>query len=56
MFQYDDSEIVPVYLSVCQKELSVAGPTVVIDASMERSSRVLQHGNPKNLIFKKVDV
>ena len=22
-------------------------PTLVIDASMERSSRVLQHGNPK---------
>ena len=26
-------------------------PTLVINTSMERSSRVLQHGNPKNLIF-----
>ena len=26
-------------------------PTLVIDTSMERSSRVLHHGNPKNLIF-----
>ena len=26
-------------------------PTLVIDTSMERSSRVLQHGNPKNWFF-----
>ena len=26
-------------------------PTIVINTSMERSSRVLQHGNPKKLIF-----
>ena len=26
-------------------------PTLVIDTSMERSSRVLQHGNQKKLIF-----
>ena len=26
-------------------------PTLVIDTSMERSSRVLHHGNPKILIF-----
>ena len=26
-------------------------PTLVIDTSMERFSRVLHHGNPKNLIF-----
>ena len=26
-------------------------PTLVIDTSMERSLRVLQHGNPKNWIF-----
>ena len=26
-------------------------PTLVIDTSTERSSRVLQHGNQKNLIF-----
>ena len=26
-------------------------PTLVIDASMERSSRVLQHGNQKKLII-----
>ena len=28
-------------------------PTLVIDTSMERSSRVLQHGNPKIWIFSK---
>ena len=28
-------------------------PTLVIDASMERSSRVLKHGNPKIWIIKK---
>ena len=26
-------------------------PTVVINASIEKSSQVLQHGNPKTLIF-----
>ena len=26
-------------------------PTLVIDTSMERSSRVLHHGNPKKLIY-----
>ena len=26
-------------------------PALVIDTSMERSSRVLQHGNPKNVFF-----
>ena len=26
-------------------------PALVIDTSMERSSRVIQHGNPKNLYF-----
>ena len=29
-------------------------PTLVIDTSMERSSRVLQHGNPKIWIFLKM--
>ena len=29
-------------------------PTLVIDTSMERSSRVLQHGNPKIWIFLKI--
>ena len=37
---FEDSEIASVcpYLEIC--------PTLVIDTSMERSSRVLQHGNP----------
>ena len=26
-------------------------PTLVIDTSMEKSSRVLHHGNPKKYIF-----
>ena len=29
------------------------GPTLVIDTSMERSSRVLHHGNPKTWFFSK---
>ena len=29
------------------------GPTLVIDTSMERSSRVLQHENPKIRFFQK---
>ena len=32
-------------------------PTLVIDTSMERSSRVLHHGNPKNVnFFKKLEI
>ena len=31
-------------------------PTLVIDTSMERSLRVLQHGNPKKLFFKKNEI
>ena len=49
IFPYEDSEIV----SVCpypEKRNNPGfiniSPTVVIDTSMERSSRVLQHGNP----------
>ena len=62
MFPYEDSKTVSVRPSVC---LSVCphpekryhhsfvniSPTLVIDTSMERSSRVLHHGNPKNWIF-----
>ena len=47
MFQYEDSEILSVYPSVClylesrnQPTLVNISPTVVIDTSMERSSRV----------------
>ena len=50
MFPYEDSKI----LSVCPNPKSwnhpgfvKISPTLVIDTSMERSSRVLQHGNPK---------
>ena len=32
-------------------------PTLVIDTSMERSSRVLQHGNPKiDFLLKNVEI
>ena len=55
MFPYEDSET----LFVCpypekRNHLSFVtiSPTLVIDTSMERSSRVLQHGNTKNLIIK----
>ena len=59
---YEDSKSVSVCLSVCPSvHLSVCphpekrnhhsfvnmSPTLVIDTSMERSSRVLHHGNPK---------
>ena len=62
MFPCEDSKTVSVCPSVC---LSVCphpekryhhsfvniSPTLVIDTSMERSSRVLHHGNPKIWIF-----
>ena len=55
MFPYDVSEI----LSVCPypEKRNHPGfvnisPTLVIDTSMERSSRVLQHGNPINCRLK----
>ena len=54
MFPCEDSKTV----SVCpypeeRSHLSFVNisPTVVIDTSIERSSRVLQHGNPKNIFF-----
>ena len=55
--RYEDSKT----LSVCpypekrnHPSLVNISPTLVIDTSMERSSRVLHHGNPKELIlFKK---
>ena len=50
MFPYEDSKTV----SVCPhpEKINYPGfvnvsPTIVIDTSMERSSRVLQHGNQK---------
>ena len=62
MFPYEDSKTVSVCLSVrpsvCphpekRNPLSFVNisPTLVIDASMERSSRVLHHGSPKIWIF-----
>ena len=50
MFPYEDSEIESVCPSVRtpRKESPDSySPTLVIDTSMERSSRVLHHGNPK---------
>ena len=53
-FPYEDSKI----LSVCpypektnHHSFVNISPTLVIDTSMERSSRVLQHENPKILIY-----
>ena len=66
MFPYEDSKTVSVCLSVCPSVcLSVCpypekknhhsfvniSPTLVIETSMERSSRVLHHGNPKFWFF-----
>ena len=54
MFPNEDSKTVSVCPSVCpypekRNHLSFVNisPTLVIDTSMERSSRVLQHENPK---------
>ena len=58
MFPCEDSKTVSVRLSVCpypekrKRHSSVnISPTLVIDTSMERSPRVLHHGNPKIWIF-----
>ena len=55
MFPCEDSKTVSVCLSVCphpekryHHSFVNISPTLVIDTSMERSSRVLHHGNPKN--------
>ena len=54
MFPYEDSKTVSVRLSICpypekrnHHSFVNISPTLVIDTSMERSSRVLRHGNPK---------
>ena len=54
MFPYEDSEIV----SICpypekrnRHSFVNISPTLVIDTSMERFSRVLQHGNSKMWFF-----
>ena len=59
MFPCEDSKTLSVRLSVCphpekRNPLNFVNisPTLVIDASMGRSSRVLHHGNPK--IWKKI--
>ena len=62
MFPCEDSKTVSVCLSVCQHpekryhhSFVNISPTLVIDTSMKRSSRVLHHGNPKIwFIFEKV--
>ena len=58
MFPSEDSKTVSVCLSVCphpekrnHHSFVNISPTLVIDTSMERSSRVLQHGNPKIWFF-----
>ena len=58
MFPYEDSKTVSVCLYSVPREKNHPGfveisPTLVIDTSMERSSQVLQHGNPKSLFFQK---
>ena len=54
MFPCEDFKTVSVCLSICpypekrnHHSLVNMSPTLVIDTSMERPSRVLQHGNPK---------
>ena len=58
MFPYKDSEILTFHSSVCapKKEITLAGfvnisLTLVINTSMERSSRELQHWNWKILFI-----
>ena len=58
MFPYEDSKTVSVCPSVCphpekrnHPSFVNMSPTLVIDRSMERSSRVLQHGNQKIWFF-----
>ena len=64
MFPYEDSKTVSVCLSVCPSVCPYPekrnhpgfvniSPTLEIDTSMEMSSRVLHHGNPK--IKKKIE-
>ena len=54
MFPYEDAKTVSICLSVCphpekrdHHSFVNISPTLVIDTSMEWSSRVLHHGNPK---------
>ena len=58
MFPCEDSKTVSVCLSVCphpekryHHSFVNVSPTLVFDTSMERSSRVLHHGNPKIWFF-----
>ena len=60
MFQYEDSKTLSVCPFVCMypekrnhHSFVNISPIVVIDTSMEMSSRVLHHGNPKIGIFSK---
>ena len=62
MFPCEDSKTVSVCLSVCphpekryHHSFVNISPTLVIDTSMERSSRVLRHGNPKIWFFFKFE-
>ena len=58
MFPYEDSKTVSVCLSICpypekrnHHSFVNISPTLVTDTLMERSSRVLHHGNPKIWLF-----
>ena len=51
MFPCEDSKTVSVPEKRNHHSFVNISPTLVIDASMERSSRVLQHGNPKIWFF-----
>ena len=56
MFPYEDSEIVSVRPYTKKRNHSSVfniSPTLVIDTSMERSSRVLKQMNTKNYFIKK---
>ena len=61
MFPYEDSKTVPICRSVCSypekrnhPSFVNSSPTVVIDTSMERSPRVLQHRNSKKNFQKRL--
>ena len=57
MFPCEDSKTVSVCLypeKINHPGFVDISPTLVIDTSMERSSRVLHHGNQKICLFKKM--
>ena len=64
MFPCEDSKTMSVCPSLCpypekrnHHSFVNISPTLVIDTSMERSSRVLHHGNPEmRIFFKKFEI